>query len=130
VVCDFGGEREALEAIAHAVDERRGLVLTHARHDREADENGVVINLANVVSVQVSTTDNAPPGPVPVTAAGVNSPASRSGNTPGPGIVASTAWVPWTRLITGVISAGCGTEFCAAGGTAIVRGAISAQCSA
>jgi hypothetical protein len=63
VVCeDFGGEREALDAIAHAVDERRGLVLTHARYDREADENGVVINLANVVSVGVSTTDSAAAG--------------------------------------------------------------------
>ena len=63
VVCeDFGGESEALEAIAHALDERRSLVLTHARYDREADENGVVINLANVVSVRVSTTHSAAAG--------------------------------------------------------------------
>jgi len=39
---DFAGEREALEAIARALDERRGLVLTHARYDREADQNGVI----------------------------------------------------------------------------------------
>jgi hypothetical protein len=63
VVCeDFAGEREALEAIAGALDERRSLVLVHARHDREADENGVVINLANVVSVRVSKTDSAATG--------------------------------------------------------------------
>jgi hypothetical protein len=54
---DFGGEREALEAIARALDERRSLVLTHVRHDRESDENGVVINLANVVSVRVTKTE-------------------------------------------------------------------------
>jgi hypothetical protein len=63
VVCfDFGGEGEALEAISLALDERRSLVLTHARYDREADENGVVINLANVVSVRVATTDSAAAG--------------------------------------------------------------------
>jgi hypothetical protein len=50
----FAGEREALEAIAQALHERRSLVLTHARYDREADQNGVIINLANVVSLQVS----------------------------------------------------------------------------
>jgi hypothetical protein len=34
VVCeDFAGEREALEAIARALDERRSLVLTRARYD-------------------------------------------------------------------------------------------------
>ena len=54
---DFGGEREALEAIAQALDERRSLVLARARYDRDADANGLVINLANVVSVRVSTTD-------------------------------------------------------------------------
>ncbi len=63
VVCeDFAGEREALEAIARALDERRSLVLTRAKYDREADENGVIINLANVVSVRVSTTDSASAG--------------------------------------------------------------------
>jgi hypothetical protein len=59
---DFAGEREALEAVARALDERRSLVLTHARYDRQADENGVIINLANVVSVQVSKTDSAATG--------------------------------------------------------------------
>jgi hypothetical protein len=55
---DFASTEEALEAIADAVDKRRGLVLTHARYNREADENGVVVNLANVVSVRISTTDS------------------------------------------------------------------------
>ena len=59
---DFAGEREALEAIARALDERRSLVLTHARYNREADQNGVIINLANVVSVRVSKTDSAATG--------------------------------------------------------------------
>jgi hypothetical protein len=59
VSADFGGEREALEAIAQALDERRSLVLTHAKYDREADQNGLIINLANVVSVRVSKTDSA-----------------------------------------------------------------------
>jgi len=59
---DFAGEREALEAIARALDERRSLVLTHARYDRETDQNGVIINLANVISVRVSQTDSAATG--------------------------------------------------------------------
>ncbi len=62
VICtDFGGEREALDAVARALDERRGLVLTGATYAREADE-GVIINLANVVSVRVSKTDSAATG--------------------------------------------------------------------
>ena len=56
---DFGGEPEALEAIARALDKQRSLVLTRARYDREADQNGVIINLANVVSVRVSKTASA-----------------------------------------------------------------------
>jgi hypothetical protein len=59
---DFGGEAKALEAIARALDERRSLVLTHARYAREADQNGVIINLANVIAVRVSTTDSAAAG--------------------------------------------------------------------
>jgi hypothetical protein len=63
VVCgDFAGEREALAAIACALDERRSLVLTRARYDREAGDSGVIINLANVVSVRVSKTDRAATG--------------------------------------------------------------------
>ncbi|WP_405150501.1 hypothetical protein OG589_17880 [Sphaerisporangium sp. NBC_01403] len=55
---DFEGEPEAVEAIAHALDERHSLVLTRARYARETEVNGVVINLANVVSVRVSKTDS------------------------------------------------------------------------
>jgi hypothetical protein len=59
---DFAGEAEAIEAIARALDERRSLVLVRARYNREAGENGVVVNLANVVSVRVSKTDSAATG--------------------------------------------------------------------
>ena len=55
---DFGGEAEAIETVARALDERRSLVLVRARYNREAGENGVVVNLANVVSVRVSKTDS------------------------------------------------------------------------
>jgi len=55
---DFAGEQEALEAIARALDERRSLVLTRARYDRDTGDNGVVINLSNVVSVRVASTDS------------------------------------------------------------------------
>ena len=59
VICeDFGAESEALDAL----DAGRSLVLTRARYDRAADENGVVINLANVVSVRLSKTDSAATG--------------------------------------------------------------------
>jgi hypothetical protein len=59
---DFTSEREAVEAIARALDKQRSLVLRHARYNREADENGVIVNLANVVSVRVSKTDSAATG--------------------------------------------------------------------
>jgi hypothetical protein len=56
---DFGAPEEALEAITRAIDERRGLILTHARYTRDDDsEHVVIINLANVVSVRVSKTDH------------------------------------------------------------------------
>ena len=58
ISADFAGEAEAVQAIARALDERRSLVLIRARYNREAGENGVVVNLANVVSVRVSTTDS------------------------------------------------------------------------
>jgi hypothetical protein len=58
ISADFGSEAEALETIGRAMDERRSLVLARARSNREARENGVVVNLANVVSVRVSTTDS------------------------------------------------------------------------
>jgi len=55
---DYVGDVAAVEAIARALDERRSLVLTRARYNREAGESSVVINLANVVAVRVSTTDS------------------------------------------------------------------------
>jgi hypothetical protein len=63
VVCgEFSGEREAVEAVAHAIDERHSLVLHEARYEREPDEIGVVINLANVVSMRVSKAGGAVTG--------------------------------------------------------------------
>ncbi|TQL97180.1 hypothetical protein FB559_2756 [Actinoallomurus bryophytorum] len=59
---DFSEEREALEAVAHAIDEHRSLVLNEARYEREPEENGVVVNLANVVSMRVSKTDGTATG--------------------------------------------------------------------
>ena len=57
VVCgDFAGEREALEAVARAIDEGRSLILSEARYEREPEEHGVVINPANLVSMRVSRT--------------------------------------------------------------------------
>ena len=58
ILCeDFPGQREAIDAVARALDEGRSLTLHRARYDRDADENGLVINLANVISVRVLTTD-------------------------------------------------------------------------
>lgn len=59
---DFDAEARALEAIGAAMDERRSLVLTQARYEREADVNGVVVNLANVVSVRITRTDSTESG--------------------------------------------------------------------
>jgi hypothetical protein len=59
---DFGGQEEALERIAHLMDARSSLVLRRARYDREEAENGMVVNLANVVSVQVSIKDSSTTG--------------------------------------------------------------------
>ena len=59
---DFGGEKEALERIAQLMDERRSLVLRRARYDREKAENGMVVNLDNVVSVRVSMKDTSTTG--------------------------------------------------------------------
>jgi hypothetical protein len=55
---DFAGESEALEAIARALDERRSLVLTRMKYGGETEVNGMVVNLANVVSVRVSKPDS------------------------------------------------------------------------
>jgi hypothetical protein len=60
---DFADPAEALAAITRALDERRPLVLAHAREDREAREHGMVINLANVVSVRASKADYERAGP-------------------------------------------------------------------
>ena len=59
---DFASKREALAAVARALDERHSLVLEYARYDRGDDEIGVVINLGNVISVRVSTRDSAAAG--------------------------------------------------------------------
>ena len=59
---DFDGQAEALETIARAIEEQRALVLTQARYNREPDTNAAVVNLANVVSVRLSTKDSAATG--------------------------------------------------------------------
>ena len=58
LTADFITPDEALETIARALDERRSLVLTRARYNREAGENALVVNLANVVSVRVARNDS------------------------------------------------------------------------
>jgi hypothetical protein len=55
---DFDTPQHALDAIARALDERRSLVLTSARYNREATQNAVVVNLANVVSIRVARSDS------------------------------------------------------------------------
>jgi hypothetical protein len=55
---DFTGPRQALDAAARALDERRSLILTRAKYDSETDESAVVVNLANVVFVRVSSHDD------------------------------------------------------------------------
>ncbi|MBV1853672.1 hypothetical protein [Catellatospora tritici] len=59
---DFVSEQEAVNAIAASIDERRSLVLTQARFDRESQVAGVVINSANIVSARVGRTDSAASG--------------------------------------------------------------------
>jgi len=54
---DFPGPREALSAIAQAIDERRSLTLKLARYEGDTSESAVVINLANLVTVRVLETD-------------------------------------------------------------------------
>lgn len=58
ITMDFGGESEAIEAVGRALDEHRSLILLHARYNREAGENPVVVNLANVVSVRIAKADS------------------------------------------------------------------------
>ncbi|GLW31475.1 hypothetical protein [Actinoplanes regularis] len=55
---DFASPKEAVEAISRALDERRTLILTRARYNRESGENAVLVNLANVVSVRVARQDS------------------------------------------------------------------------
>ncbi|MFG2006739.1 hypothetical protein ACGFNU_47100 [Spirillospora sp. NPDC048911] len=59
---DFDTPAQALHAITQALDEHRSLSLTQARYNREPDLNAVVINLDNVVSVRVTSTDSATTG--------------------------------------------------------------------
>jgi hypothetical protein len=59
---DFDEPAQALEAIAHALDEHLSLPLTQARYNLEPNTNAVVINLANVVSVRVSSKGSAATG--------------------------------------------------------------------
>src|SRR5206468_5117406 len=47
---DFAGEGEELEAIDRALDERRSLVLNHARYDRAADQLGSILYIDKKVT--------------------------------------------------------------------------------
>lgn len=58
ITADFRGESEAVEAVSRALDEHRSLILLHARYNREASENPVVVNLSNVVSVRIGNADS------------------------------------------------------------------------
>ena len=59
---DFDEPAQALEAITRALDHQHSLTLNQARYNRETGTNAVVINLANVVSVRVSSKDSAAAG--------------------------------------------------------------------
>lgn len=59
---DFGSPAHALEVIARALDEHRSLTLAKARYNNETDTNAVVVNLANVVSIRVSSKDTTATG--------------------------------------------------------------------
>jgi hypothetical protein len=59
---DFSDQRGAMTAIGDAMNEHRSLRLLEARYEREADVTGLVVNLANVVSVRVSKKDSAATG--------------------------------------------------------------------
>jgi hypothetical protein len=50
---DFGAPDGGPAGDRRALDERRSLIFTHARYNREAGENAVVVNLANVVCAGV-----------------------------------------------------------------------------
>jgi uncharacterized protein YjaG (DUF416 family) len=54
---DFASAAEALDAISRAMDDRRSLILVHARYEGDVGESAVVVNLANVVTVRVLETD-------------------------------------------------------------------------
>lgn len=54
---DFPGPREALAAMAQALDERRTITLTRARYEGDIAESAVIINLANLVTVRVMEAD-------------------------------------------------------------------------
>jgi hypothetical protein len=56
---DFARLEDAVEAITRAMDERRSLVLAHVKEGREASESAMVVNVANVVSVRVTTKGDA-----------------------------------------------------------------------
>ncbi|MGI5171688.1 hypothetical protein ACQEU3_45815 [Spirillospora sp. CA-253888] len=50
---DFTEPAQALQTIAHALDQQRSPTLTQARYNHEPND-AVIINLANVISIRVS----------------------------------------------------------------------------
>src|SRR5260221_6320630 len=59
---DFTGDHEALEAVGHALDQRRRLGVRHAREEPPTDENWILIHPANTRSGRASRADSAATG--------------------------------------------------------------------
>jgi hypothetical protein len=59
---DFDSPKRALQTIGNALDQNRSLILTQARSNDGSKVGSVVVNLANVISIQVSANGSAATG--------------------------------------------------------------------